>query len=72
VENDSTKNRWGHLPYRKKKGGEKRGNTAHRALGGVPPPVLGGGGWEVFLFFGFPAGEYPRSVLVEGGILLHV
>jgi hypothetical protein len=31
-----------------------------------------GGRWEVFLFFGFPAGDYPRSVLVEGGILFHV
>ena len=43
--------------------------------GGVPPPVLG----EVvlfllFLFFFllFPAGVFPRSVLVEGGILFHV
>ena len=27
----------------------------------MPPPVLGGGGWEVFLLFGVPAGDYPRS-----------
>ena len=38
--------------------------------GGVPPPVLGEVGG--FLFFGLPAGDYPRSVLVEGGILFHV
>ena len=38
--------------------------------GGVPPPVWGEVGG--FLFFGFPAGDYPRSVLVEGGFLFHV
>ena len=39
--------------------------------GGVPTPVWGEVGGFYF-FFGFPAGDYPRSVLVEGGILFHV